>query len=102
MINMRTTIVFLIFVATFSINDGDNFIDRIVQDANFLYTLAAAFGISMMLSGRSLHLMFAVWVLGLTANLPAEFPLNLGIDRDLFGVFMISTLLVPILSRHID
>ena len=62
----------------------------------------AAFGVSMMLSGRSLHLMFAVWVLGLTANLPAEFPLNLGIDRDVFGGFMVSTLLVPMISRRLD
>ena len=102
MINLRTSIVFLIFVATFSINDGDNFIDRIIHDANFLYTLVAAFGVSMMLAGHSLHLMFAVWALGLTANLPVEFPLNLGIDRDLFGGFMISTLLVPMLSHHLE
>ncbi len=56
----------------------------------------------MMLSDRSLQLMFAVWVLGLTANLPAEFPLNLGIDRDVFGGFMVSTLLVPMISRRLD
>ncbi len=102
MINLRTSLVFFIFVATFSLNDGDNLLDRIVYEASFLYTLVAAFGVSMMLSGRSLHLMFAVWVLGLTANLPAEFPLNLGIDRDVFGGFMVWTLLVPMISRRLD
>ena len=30
MINLRTSLVFCIFVATFSLNDGDNLLDRIV------------------------------------------------------------------------
>ena len=102
MINMRITIVFLIFVATFSINDGDNLIYRIIHDANFLYTLAAALGVSTMLAGKSMHLMFSVWMPGLTASLPANFALNLGLDRDLFGGFMKSSLLMPVLSRHLD
>lgn len=102
MINMRMTVVFLIFVATFSINDGDNFIDRVIRDANILYTLLAAFGVSVMLSGKSTHLMFFVWILGLTASLPETFALNFGLDRDLFGGFMISTLMIPLLSQHLD
>mgnify|MGYP003334375536 CR=1 FL=1 len=102
MINLRTSLVFCIFVATFSLNDGDNLLDRIVYEASFLYNaggrvwgLHDAFGPQPASHVRRM-------VLGLTANLPAEFPLNLGIDRDVFGGFMVSTLLVPMISRRLD
>ncbi len=102
MLTIRMAGVFLIFVATFSVNHSDNFLCRLLGESSFLITLVAALCVAVVLSGRSVYVIAAVLALGLNANLPADFALNFGIDRDLYAGVMISTLMVPFLSRYIE
>ena len=99
---VRIAILFLLFSVTLSMNLDDNLIARLGFSVNLGLILVLATTCTLFVA-RSRELIVALIVfLSLNANMPADFSLNLGYDRDLYGGLMLALLLQPLLMRVLD
>lgn len=99
---IRGAVLFLILATTLGANMEDNFIARLGLDANYAIVIGLALFCTMMLSARNAFIVVIVVVFSLNANMPSEFSLNFGVDRDYYAGFMFAVLLQPILVRVIQ
>ncbi|MDG2070505.1 MAG: hypothetical protein P8J55_01945 [Pseudomonadales bacterium] len=95
---IRTVIVFILLSVTMFINQEDNLFARLGMQGNYVALIALIFLFALLLSNRSFHIVAMAALLSLAANMPAEFSLNFGLDRDLFSGFMVA----PFIEYHED
>ena len=98
----RFCIVFFVLATTFATNLDDNLISRLGLEPSFSYVFAAALLFSLLLTERSAYLIAAVVLFSLNANMPLDFSLNMGIDRDYYAGFMFAMLVQPIMARTME
>ena len=77
----------------FSANMADNLIARLGIEQSYGYVLGLALMFTLMLNERKAFIIAAVVLLSLNANMPVEFSLNMGLDRDYYAGFMMALLL---------
>jgi hypothetical protein len=93
----RIAILFLLFMVTLSINLDDNLIARLGFSNNLGLILSGAIACTLCVNDRTPIIMAMVIILSLNANMPADFSLNFGYDRDLYGGFMLALVIQPLL-----
>jgi len=98
----RSMMVFLLFLATLALNVDDNLIARIGFESNYALVLVLSILFTMILAGRNIYIVAAAVVLCLVANMPADFSLNFGVDRDYYAGLMLALLMQPVFARIID
>ena len=99
---VRSISVFLILAVTLGLDGSDNIIARIGMPDNYTLLLGLALLLTLLLAGRNIYVIGMVVVLSLLANLPANFSLNFGIDRDYYAGAMMALVLQPVVSRLIE
>lgn len=95
---IRVGAVFLIFAVTLALNVGDNVLARLGLDGFGLIFLGALV-MTFFLAGRNAFIIAAAVLLSLNANMPSDFALNLGFDRDYYAGVMMALALQPVLGR---
>jgi hypothetical protein len=99
---VRIAILFLLFSVTLSMNLDDNLIARLGFSVNLGLILVLATTCTLFVARRRELIVALIVFLSLNANMPADFSLNLGYDRDLYGGLMLAVLLQPLLMRVLD
>ena len=96
---VRIAILFLLFSVTLSMNLDDNLIARLGFSVNLGLILVLATTCTLFVARRRELIVALIVFLSLNANMPADFSLHLGYDRDLYGGLMLALLLQPLLMR---
>lgn len=96
---IRCAVIFLVLMTTFGANMDDNLLARLGFEPSYGYVLGMALLFSLLLSERHAFIVAAVVMLSLNANMPLEFSLNFGLDRDYYAGLMMALLLQPIMFR---
>jgi hypothetical protein len=99
---VRYTFLFFIFAATLALNLDDNLIARLGFSGNYGFILGLSLLCTIFVAGRHAVIVAAVVVLCLNANMPIDFSLNFGYDRDYYAGLMAALVLQPVLMRMID
>ncbi len=99
---VRIAMLFLLFSVTLSMNLDDNLIARLGFSVNLGLILVLATTCTLFVARRRELIVALIVFLSLNANMPADFSLNLGYDRDLYGGLMLALLLQPLLMRVLD
>ena len=115
----RSVSVFLFFAVALALNFEDNVVARlgmeiIVQphpraaieaaarlgmEGNYALVFSMSVLFTLLIVDRNVFVVAAVVCLCLIANLPADFGLNFGYDRDFFTGLMLALLFQPVLER---
>jgi hypothetical protein len=96
---IRTVIVFILLSVTMFINQEDNLFARLGMQGNHVALIALVLLFALLLTNRSFHIIAMATLLSLIANMPIEFSLNFGLDRDLYSGFMVAIMLQPAINR---
>lgn len=99
---VKSIIVFLVLTATFGIDGTDNLLARLGMGGNYMLLFGLAILFTLLLVGRNVYVIGVVVALGLIANMPANFSLNFGVDRDYYAGAMMALVLQPVVTRLID
>lgn len=99
---LRFIILFMTFSATLALNLGDNMVSRLGLATNVGFILLIASILTYLVSGRRSFIVVGVVLLSLVANMPADFTLNMGVDRDYYAGFMLALALQPMLDKVIE
>jgi len=81
------------------INQEDNLFARLGMQGNHIALIFLVLLFALLLTNRSFHIIAMTTLLSLIANMPLEFSLNFGLDRDLYSGFMIAIMLQPAINR---
>jgi hypothetical protein len=95
----KAATVFVLFIVTLGMNLDDNLIARIGMPGNHVMILMTAIAFTLFVAGRNAFIIAGAVGLSLIANMPADFLLNFGFDRDLYAGMMIAVLCQPVLAR---
>ncbi len=96
---IKTGCIFLLLATTLATNTDDNFLARLGIENGPSYILGFSLLFSILLSERNAFIVAAVVMFSLNANMPLDFSLNFGIDRDYYAGLMIALLLQPAMVR---
>tara|TARA_R110002110_G_scaffold19527_3_gene80584 strand:+ start:867 stop:1190 length:324 start_codon:yes stop_codon:yes gene_type:complete len=96
---IRCGVIFLVLLTTFGANMDDNLLARLGIEPSYGYVLGLALIFSLLLSERNAFVVAAVVLFSLNTNMPAEFTLNLGLDRDYYAGIMLALLFQPVMYR---
>ena len=99
---LRFIVLFLTLSTTLALNLGDNLVARVGLTTNIGLILVVASILTYLVSGRGSFIVVGVVLLSLVANMPADFTLNMGVDRDYYAGFMLALALQPVLDRVIE
>jgi hypothetical protein len=81
------------------INQEDNLFARLGMQGNHVALIALVLLFALLLTNRSFHIIAMATLLSLIANMPIEFSLNFGLDRDLYSGFMVAIMQQPAINR---
>ena len=98
---IRSSLVFLILGVTLCINAEDNFAARAGLTDSYVYVIGLALICSSMMAKSNVFIVTAVVVFSLNANMPVDFSLNLGFDRDIYGGFMLAMVFQPLVGKFL-
>ncbi len=98
----KVALLFLLMSATLLINIDDNLLARLGLTANYGIAVFAALIVAMLVAGRKLAVVVLVVLLSLIANMPQEFALNFGVNREVFFGLMVSLVLAPYIAQIFD
>jgi len=98
----RISGLFIVFLVTLALNLDDNIVARLGFSANYGYILIIAVVCTAFVAGRHAAIVAIVVVFSLNANMPLDFSLNFGYDRDLYAGLMAALVLQPILMLVLD
>jgi hypothetical protein len=98
----RSISVFIVFAAALAMNLEDNVVARLGMEGNYALMLTMAIIFTLLIIGRNIFVVATVVGLCLLANMPADFTLNFGFDRDLYAGIMVALLFQPVLARVLE
>ena len=96
---MQGLVIFFLFMITLAINVDDNVLARTGFNNDYLMATLVSMVVAALLVYRHLALIVLVLFLSLTANAPADFLLNFGIDRDLITGTLFAIIVVPVAAK---
>ena len=95
-------ILFLMITATMAVNLDDNLLARPGFEMNFGLVLIAALIVAFLAAEQKMAVIFLLGAFSLIANMPADFALNFGLDRDIFFGLLSSITLAPVIAWFFD
>ena len=98
----RGALIFLVFTLSVAVNIDDNVLARLGFEQNYLLIALAGVVFTGLLMHRHALLVILVLFFSLAANMPADFLLNFGLDRDLILGFLVAIVIIPIVGRYLD
>jgi len=99
---IRGAIVFLILAVTLGTNLEDNMIARLGLTANYGYVFIVALIGASLIAGRDALIIAVVILFSLNANMPTDFVLNFGFDRDYYAGLMVAIVFMPFFTRVLE
>ena len=99
---IRCAFVFLILAVTLGTNVEDNIIARLGLTATYGYVVGAALIGTVLIAGRNVFIIAAIVIFSLNANMPTDFSMNFGFDRDYYAGLMMAIVLQPFLVRVLE
>ena len=99
---VKSITVFLLVAVTLGLDGSDNLLARIGMEDNYALLFGLALLFTLLLASRNVYVIGTVAILSLIANMPADFSLNFGVDRDYYAGAMVALILQPVLTRLID
>jgi len=94
--------LFCLLAATLVMNMDDNLISRLGLENPYGVAVAIAMLGTLLLKHQSITTITLVMLLSLNANMPQDFVLNFGYDRDLFAGLMLAAATVPFMARILE
>ncbi len=94
--------VFLMFAVTLAMNLDDNLLARLGVGENFALVMVLSALITMIMAGRNIYIIAIAVLLCLLANMPVDFSLNFGVDRDYYAGVMLALIIQPLIARVLD
>ncbi len=95
----RSMMVFVLLLVTLAMNIDDNLLARVGFAGNYALILLLSLLFTVILTGRSVYIVAAIVLLSMVANMPADFTLNFGVDRDYYAGVMLALLMQPFMAR---
>lgn len=99
---VRSVAVFLFFAVILAMNLGDNLLARLGMAENYGLMFGLSILFTLLLVGRNTYVIAVTVCLCLVANMPADFGLNFGLDRDYYAGIMLALMMQPVMARLID
>jgi hypothetical protein len=96
---IRGVTVFLVLAVMLGTNLEDNVIARLGLTVNYAHVAGAAFIGTALIANRGVFVIVVIVVSGLNANMPTDFVLNLGFDRDYYAGLMMAIVCQPFLAK---
>jgi hypothetical protein len=96
---IRTGLIFMVLATAPAINMKDKLIVRLGMETDVGYALGFALLFSILLSERNAFIVVAVVFFSLSVNMPLDFSLKFGTDRDYYAGLMMALLLQPLMVR---
>ena len=96
---LRTTIIFMALGVTMVIHKDDNLLARLGMTGNYAVLGGIAFVLSLMLTARPMPVIAIALLLSLAANMPVEYAIGIGMDRDYYGGFLAILVVHPVIER---
>ena len=98
----RVSTLFMVFLVTLALNLDDNIVARLGFSANYGIIFVLAVACTAFIAGRHAAIVAIAVIFSLNANMPLDFSLNLGFDRDLYAGLMAALVLQPLLTRVLE
>ncbi len=99
---IKGAFIFLVLLITIAINLEDNMIARLGFEPTYLIMALVAVVITGLVMHNNLALVVLVLFLSVGANMPVDFMLNFGIDRDILTGILGAIILLPLIAKVID
>ena len=99
---IRCFVVFLILAVTLGTNVEDNIIARLGLTANYGSVVGAALIGTALIANRNIFIIAAIVIFSLNANMPTDFIMNFGFDRDFYAGLMLAIVFQPFLVRVLE
>jgi len=90
------------FLMTIAVNIEDNVLARLGFEKNYLIMALVATVVTGLIIHRHLFLIVLVLFLSVGANMPADFMLNFGLDRDYFVGALGAVIITPVAVRYME
>ena len=84
----KSVLIFMLMAATLLLNGDDNLVARLGLEQGMMVVVCVSLLGAMLLNRQSMIVVSVVVLFSLNANMPADFALNMGLDRDLFAGLM--------------
>lgn len=98
----RIGFIFVLLATTLATNTDDNLLARLGLDVSAGYIFGFSLLFSLLLSERNSFIVALVVLFSLNANMPLDFSLNMGVDRDYYAGVMLALLLQPAMVRTME
>jgi|TARA_B100000315_G_scaffold111949_2_gene102648 hypothetical protein len=95
----KGTAIFVLTFITLTINANDGIISRLGLEFGYGLIALVSLSVSTLLIGQRTVVISMVIAMSLLANMPKEFVLNFGLDRDLYMGIATAIILAPVVSR---
>lgn len=89
----KSTLICIIVAATMLINVEDNLLARLGFSGNYLFLSLSVLLMTVFAMGVNTFITAVIIIFSMNANMPADFALNFGIDRDIFAIGMVVLLI---------
>jgi hypothetical protein len=95
----KGVVIFLVLFISLGTNIEDNIIARMGLGSNYGYVIFTAMLITLLVVNRHALMVISILFFCLNANMPIDFELNLGFDRDYYTGLMIALIIQPLATR---
>lgn len=89
----KSALICIIVAATMLINPEDNLLARHGFAGSYLFLLLAVLLVTIFAMGANTFIAAIVIIFTMNANMPGDFALNFGMDRDIFAISMVVLLI---------
>ena len=98
----KGNLIFVLMFATLAVNADDGIIARLGLEFDYGLVTVVSLLVAVLLIGQTALIVSLVMSLSLVANMPTEFALNFGMDRDMYLGVATAVVFAPIISRVLD
>lgn len=98
----KSLLLFSLLAATLILNVDDNALARLGLENPYGVAAAIALLGTILLKHQSIGVITLAMLFSLNANMPADFVLNFGYDRDIFAGLMLAMMVIPFMARILD
>ena len=98
----KGALIFLAMIVTLSVNADDGIISRLGIEFTIGLVASTSLLVSLLLIHQKTLIVASVITLSLVANMPLEFVLNFGLDRDLFLGIAAAMICLPFATRVLN
>ena len=97
---MKLVLLFLVVFLTIGVTLSASFLESLGFDTNYMLIVLGAIVITGMVAFRGLALIVLTFLLSIVINLPEDFLVNYGVDRDILFMAVILLIIFPLIYRE--